>query len=71
MSQAIKFVISVHRREDATILIVKHGGFFVISRLMCLEDDHSAFRGVEHVADNKFIVFGDKNYQKLFEIKYT
>lgn len=67
-SKGLKFVVSLHRREDITILLVHNHGFFVVSRLMCLEEDHQQFFGLLHIANNEILVYGSQNYHKKFTI---
>lgn len=64
------FVLAVHRRQDLTILTVFRGGFFVIEKLLTLEDDRPLYYGILHIRDNSFLVYGQNNYQKLFALDF-
>ena len=65
-----KFVFALHRREDITILRIYNGGFFVISRLFCLEEDRTLFNGILHLQNLEFLVYNENGYCKRFELKF-
>ena len=64
------FVIGLHRKQDITVLYVHNSGFYIISNILSLEDDRLPYKQILHVEADQFLVCGEGNYQKLFEIKY-
>ena len=65
------FVIALHRRQDITVLSVFRGGFFVVNRLLSLEDDRQPYYGILHIQGFSFVAYGQNNYQKLFSINFS
>jgi len=67
----LKWLVTLHRREDSTLMLLQDKGFFIISRLMCLEENRQAFYGIVHLEDNNFLVYGQGGYHHKFEIIYS